>query len=637
MRILTLRDLEMAGARGTAALYPSQTKIMVGMATCGLASGAQEVYDALLNEVSRQGVDAVIRQVGCIGWCCKEPLVDVLSPGKPRITYGEITAKRVPKIVEALAQGEIVKEWAIGRLDGDENLIEGTKRSYLADDAQVQVMNQVPLYKEIDLFKDQVRIVMRNCGIIDPRSIDEYIARGGYLALYKALNEMSPEEVIEEITRSGLRGRGGAGFPTGLKWKFTRQSKGDTKYIICNADEGDPGAYMDRSVLEGDPHTVIEGMIIGAYAIGASEGYIYVRAEYPLAIEMLTIAIQQAEEYGLLGQNILGSGMDFQIKLSMGAGAFVCGEETALMASIEGRAGEPRPRPPFPAQSGLWGQPTNINNVETWANVPVIVARGGDWYARIGTETSKGTKVFSLVGKITNNSLIEVPMGITLRQIIYGAGGGIADGREFKAVQTGGPSGGCIPAELIDLPVDYEQLTQAGSIMGSGGMIVLDDRTCMVDLAKYFFTFLKGESCGKCIPCRLGINRMQKILTDITEGRGKEGDIELLEQLAVTVKGASLCGLGQTAPNPVLTTIRYFRDEFEAHIKEKRCPAGVCRELIEYSIDAEKCTGCGRCVRVCPQEAIVGEKKKPHVLDPALCIKCGACYEVCKFGAVVLS
>jgi NADH-quinone oxidoreductase subunit F/NADP-reducing hydrogenase subunit HndC len=544
-----------------------------------------------------------------------------------------MTAQKVPEVLEALTRNEIAKKLAIGRLDGDENPVEGTKRSYLV--SGIGATNTVPLYKELDLFKNQLRIVLRNCGFIDPKSIDEYIARGGYLALHKALTSLSPDEVIEEVTKSGLRGRGGGGFPTGLKWKITRQAKGDVKYVICNADEGDPGAYMDRSVLEGDPYSIIEGMIIGAYAIGATEGYIYVRAEYPLAVEMLTTAIQQAEEYGFLGENIFGSGVDFRIHISKGAGAFVCGEETALMASIEGRSGEPRPRPPFPSQSGLWGKPTNVNNVETWANVPVVIARGGDWYSQIGTETSKGTKVFSLVGNVENNSLIEVPMGISLREIIYEAGGGIPDGRNFKAIQTGGPSGGCIPKELIDLPVDYEQLTQAGAIMGSGGMIVMHDRTCMVDIAKYFLTFLKAESCGKCIPCRSGIKRMHKILCDITEGRGREGDVELLEELAVAVKGGSLCGLGQTAPNPILTALRYFRDEFEAHIHEKRCPAGVCKELIEYSIDPEQCTGCGRCIGVCPSEAITGEKKEPHQLDPERCIKCGACYEVCKFDAIM--
>ncbi|MCX5801408.1 MAG: NADH-quinone oxidoreductase subunit NuoF [Candidatus Eisenbacteria bacterium] len=426
-------------------------------------------------------------------------------------------------------------------------------------------------------FKQQKRIVLRNCGVINPDSIDEYVARGGYLALHKVLKELSPERVIEEVKTSGLRGRGGAGFPTGVKWQFTRNAPGDVKYIICNADEGDPGAYMDRSVLEGDPHSVLEGMAIGAFAVGAHEGYIYVRAEYPLAIDKLQRAIKQSEEYGLLGDDILGSGFSFRVKLSKGAGAFVCGEETALMASIEGRVGEPRPRPPFPAQSGLWGRPTNINNVETWANVPVIVARGGNWYSQIGTEKSKGTKVFSLVGKVNNSGLIEVPMGITLREIVYSIGGGITDGGKFKAIQTGGPSGGFIPESLIDLPVDYERLTEAGAIMGSGGMVVMDEKVCMVDMARFFLTFTAAESCGKCAPCRIGTYVMNETLARICEGQGKEGDIEFLETLAETVKALSLCGLGQTAPNPVLTTIRYFRHEYEAHIRDKKCPAKVCR------------------------------------------------------------
>ncbi|MFH0777656.1 MAG: NADH-quinone oxidoreductase subunit NuoF, partial [Candidatus Eisenbacteria bacterium] len=420
-------------------------------------------------------------------------------------------------------------------------------------------------------------IVLRNCGIINPDSIDEYIARGGYFALHKALTELKPEQVIDEVKTSGLRGRGGAGFPTGLKWQFTRSAPGDTKYIICNADEGDPGAYMDRSVLEGDPHSVLEGMTIGAYAIGAREGYIYVRAEYPLAIEKLQRAMKQAEEHGLLGEGILGTDFSFRVRLSKGAGAFVCGEETALMASIEGKVGEPRPRPPFPAQSGLWGKPTNINNVETWANIPVIVARGGSWYAGIGTEKSKGTKVFSLVGKLDHSGLIEVPMGVTLREIIYDIGGGISDGGKFKAIQTGGPSGGCLPESLIDLPVDYERLTEAGAIMGSGGMVVMDDEVCMVDIAHFFLTFTAAESCGKCAPCRIGTYVMNEVLGRICEGQGREGDIEFLESLAETIKSLSLCGLGQTAPNPVLTTIRYFRDEYEAHIRDKKCPAKVCK------------------------------------------------------------
>jgi NADH-quinone oxidoreductase subunit F len=586
MKVKTLEDLEKIRKRGTRSLYPSKTKIMVGMATCGRAAGAQEVYDMLVDEIARRELDVSLGQVGCIGWCCQEPLVDVLVPGKPRITYGEMTAQKVPAILEALTRDEIAKELAIGRLDEDENPIEDTKRSYLA--SGIGVTNEAPLYKELGLFKNQLRVVLRNCGFIDPKNIDEYIARGGYLALHKVLNSLSPEEVIEEITKSGLRGRGGAGFPTGLKWKFARQAKGDVKYVICNADEGDPGAYMDRSVLEGDPHSVIEGMIIGAYAIGAAEGYIYVRAEYPLAVEILTWAIQQAEEYGFLGENIFGLGMDFRIHISQGAGAFVCGEETALMASIEGRTGEPRPRPPFPAQSGLWGKPTNINNVETWANVPVIIARGGDWYHQFGTEQSGGTKIFSVVGNVNNTGLVEVPIGTSLGDIVFDIGGGIPKGKKFKAAQLGGPSGGCVPREHLNVPIDYTTLQELGAIMGSGGMVICDDDTCMVELARFFLNFVQEESCGKCVPCRVGTKIMLEVLTRITQGQGQEGDIEYLVELGEEIKRSALCGLGQTAPNPVLSTIRYFRDEYEAHIRDKRCPAGVCQDLV-YSPCQNEC------------------------------------------------
>jgi len=476
--------------------------------------------------------------------------------------------------------------------------------------------------------------------LIDPTSIDDYIAIGGYTALAKVLISMEPEKIIEEIKKSGLRGRGGGGFPTGRKWESCRNAKSrdGIKYVICNADEGDPGAYMDRSLLEGNPHSVIEGMLIGAYAIGSNDSYVYVRNEYPLAVKNLEIAIRQAEEYGLLGENILGSKFNFRIKISRGGGAFVCGESTALIASIEGKRGEPRAKYIHTVEKGLWNRPTNLNNVETWANIPLIINKGAKWYSSIGTEKSKGTKIFSLVGKINNTGLVEVPMGISLREIIYDLGGGIPKGRKFKAVQTGGPSGGCIPEELLDLTIDYEKLTEAGSMMGSGGMIVMDEDTCMVDIARYFLNFLKDESCGKCVPCREGIKRMQEILTDICEGKGKKGDIELLEELSETVKKASLCALGGTAPNPVLTTIRYFRDEYQAHIEEKRCPAGVCKELIRYSIAQEKCTGCGACQKVCPQGAILGEKKEPRTIDEGKCIKCGACLEACKkFEAVVVN
>jgi NADH-quinone oxidoreductase subunit F len=489
---------------------------------------------------------------------------------------------------------------------------------------------------EVPFYQKQKRLVFGNNGLIDPARIDDYIAVGGYAALGRAISGMTPEGVIAEVKKAGLRGRGGGGFPTGDKWASCRKAEGEKRYVICNCDEGDPGAFMDRSLMEGNPHSVLEGMVIGAYAIGSHEGYIYVRNEYPLAVKNAEIAIKQAEEYGLLGRNILGSGFDFSVKISRGGGAFVCGESTALMASLEGKVGEPRAKYVHTSDKGLWEQPTNLNNVETWANVPLIIGNGAGWYSKIGSQGSNGTKIFSLVGKINNTGLIEVPMGITLREIIYGIGGGIPGGKKFKAVQTGGPSGGCIPESLLDLPVDFDQLDKAGSMMGSGGMIIMDEDSCMVDIARYFINFLEGESCGKCLPCREGLKRMSQILTDITEGRGKEGDIELLERLSATLVDCSLCALGSTAPNPVLTTLRYFRDEYEAHIKEKRCPAGVCKALITYSIDEEKCPGCGLCVKACPVEAITDMgKKKPVVLDKEKCIKCGACYDVCRLGAVI--
>jgi NADH:ubiquinone oxidoreductase subunit F (NADH-binding)/Pyruvate/2-oxoacid:ferredoxin oxidoreductase delta subunit len=499
------------------------------------------------------------------------------------------------------------------------------------------VSGQRVLHEEdVPFYRRQQRVLFGNNGKIDPKSIEDYLRVGGYAALAKALTQLTSQEVVDWVARSGLRGRGGAGFPTGKKWEVMRQQPGMLKYIICNADEGDPGAFMDRSLLEGNPHSVIEGMIIGAYALGAHEGYVYVRAEYPLAVEHLRVALAQAEEEGLLGDNILGSGLDFRIRLVQGAGAFVCGEETALIASIEGRVGEPRARPPYPAEKGLWGKPTVINNVKTWASVPVIISRGPEWYAAIGTERSKGTMVFSLVGKINNTGLVEVPMGITLREMIYEIGGGIPHGKQLKAVQIGGPSGGCIPTSLIDLPIDYEALTEAGSMMGSGGMVVMDESTCMVDVARYFMEFLEEESCGKCFSCRKGTQRMRELLTRISRGEGSEEDIELLEDLGWMVRETSLCGLGQTAPNPVLTTLRYFRDEYLAHVREKRCPAKVCKELITYHIDPTLCDGCGACVRVCTSEAILGEKKKVHEIDNAKCIKCGACLEVCQPKAILV-
>jgi NADH:ubiquinone oxidoreductase subunit F (NADH-binding)/ferredoxin len=488
--------------------------------------------------------------------------------------------------------------------------------------------------KDIEFFKHQRLVVLRNRGRIDPEKVEEYIAFDGYEGMAKALTQMTPEEIIAEITAAGLRGRGGAGFPTGKKWETARQAKGSPKYIICNGDEGDPGAFMDRSVLEADPHAILEGMVIGAKALGAEKGFIYIRHEYPLALERVAIAIKQAREKGLMGKNILGTGFDFDVEIVEGAGAFVSGEETALIASVEGRIATPQQRPPYPAQKGLWGKPTVINNVETWATVPNIIRRGSKWFAGLGTKTSKGTKIFSLVGKINNTGLVEVPMGITLRDIVYGIGGGIPEGRKFKAIQIGGPSGGCIPGKLLDLPIDFESLTDAGAMMGSGGMIVMDDKTCMVDVAKYFLNFLRDESCGKCVSCREGTQRMWEIVKGITEGTGKESDLKLLEVLAQSTKDASMCGLGQTAANPVLSTLRYFRHEFEAHIKEKRCPAGVCTKLIRYVVAPNKCTGCLACKTACPSDAIRGTLKEAHLIDQSKCIKCGACFEACRFEAI---
>ncbi len=596
-----------------------KVRILVGAGTCGRAAGADEVLAAIDAGLARHGIEASITEVGCIGLCYAEVLVDIIKPGRPRICYGNVT----PRIASQLIEDYIVKDnprpdLALGTLGDGE--VEGIARLF-----------------DLPMLKPQIRICLRNCGFIDAENIDHYIANDGYNGFVKALG-MTPDEVIAEVNRSGLRGRGGAGFPTGRKWQFCRDSLGTQKYIICNADEGDPGAFMDRSVLEGDPHSVLEGMLIGAYAIGANEGYIYCRAEYPLAIRRLDIAMKQAEEHGFLGDNILDSGFSFHIKIKEGAGAFVCGEETALMMSVEGKRGMPRPRPPFPAVSGLWGKPTNINNVETWANVPIIIDRGGDWYASYGTEQSKGTKNFSLVGKVERTGLVEVPMGIALRDIIYGVGGGILGGKQFKAAQTGGPSGGCLPPDFLDQPVDYESLARAGSIMGSGGMVVMDEDSCMVDVARYFLTFTQAESCGKCTPCRVGTRQMLDILERITCGNGQPSDIDLLLDVGETVRSGSLCGLGQTAPNPVLTTLRYFRDEYEAHIKDKKCPAGVCSALIEYFIVIDKCEGCVRCVRECPEGAVAGERRKPetYIIDQSKCIKCGTCYDICKFDAVII-
>ncbi len=597
---------------------PDRTRILIGLGTCGIAAGGLDVLTALREKLADMRVPAEIVPVGCIGMCFEEPLVDIVRPGEPRICYAKVTPKSVPTILEEhLLHNNVRKDLAFAVI-GDEPY------------------DGIPSWKQLPFFATQRRTVLRNCGFIDPESVAEYIVHDGYAALAKALFEMTPESVIEEVKRSGLRGRGGAGFPTGMKWEFCRKSPGDHKYIICNADEGDPGAFMNRSVLEGDPHSVLEGLLIAAYAIGADHGYIYCRAEYPLAIVRLRKALEQARALGLLGEHIFGTDFSFDVTIKEGAGAFVCGEETALMASIEGKRGMPRPRPPFPAQKGLWGQPTNINNVETLNNIPPIILNGADWFAAVGTEKSKGTKTFALTGKIANSGLIEVPLGMPLREIIFEIGGGIPKGKKFKAAQTGGPSGGCIPSSMLDIPVDYESLTAAGSIMGSGGLVVMDEDNCMVDVARFFLSFTQSESCGKCIPCRLGTKRMLEILERITRGEGQEGDIELLLELCETVKLGSLCGLGQTAPNPVLTTIRYFRDEYEAHIKEHRCPAKVCKALITYRISEEKCTGCTLCARNCPVGAISGERKKVHVIDPAVCTRCDTCRQVCNFDAVLV-
>jgi len=580
---------------------------------CSVA-GSQEVGAAFREAIDRGGsADKLdVRLTGCLGLCEGAPVVLILPDG---IFYEHVGPSDVEEIVSHVVQGK----GAVQRL-------------LHVDPATEQ---RVERLKDIPFYRRQERRLLAHNADIEPGSIEDYIAVDGYSALASVLGRMTPEEVIEEITKAQIRGRGGAGFPAGIKWGFCRQEPGDGKVVICNADEGDPGAFMDRALLEGTPHAVIEGMIIGGYAIGASRGIIYCRAEYPIAVRNATRAIEQAERYGLLGQSIFGSGYDFELTVRTGAGAFVCGEETALIASLEDRMGAPRPRPPFPSESGLWGRPTNINNVETWANVPMAIRRGADWYASIGTEKSKGTKVFSLVGQVRHTGLVEVPMGISLGELVHDIGGGPLPGRSIKAVQIGGPSGGCIPASLFDLPVDYESLTGAGAIMGSGGLIVMDDATCMVDVAKYFLSFLTEESCGKCVPCREGIPRMLGILTDITEGRGKQSDLELLSELGRMTQRASLCGLGQTAPNPLLSSLRYFRDEYEAHIRDHRCPAGVCRALIRYEIDPETCKGCGACKKECPQGAISGERKAPHQIDPAKCVRCGLCMEVCPQGAVM--
>jgi NADH:ubiquinone oxidoreductase subunit F (NADH-binding)/(2Fe-2S) ferredoxin/ferredoxin len=593
---------------------PNKPCITLCSGTACHASGSEEVAASIEEEIKKQGLSAKVdfRKTGCHGFCEKGPII-VIHPEK--ICYLQIEPKDVPEIIsQTIKEKKIVERLLYTDPSTNEKIIHES---------------------EIPFYKNQKRLVFGSNGEIDPTSIDDYLALGGYSALAKALSEMTPEQVLEEVKKSNLRGRGGGGFPAGRKWEECHNAPDEIKYVIVNADEGDPGAYMDRSLLEGNPHSVLEGLTIGAYAIGSHEGYIYVRQEYPLAVENVGTAIQQAKEYGLLGENILGSDFDFTIKVHRGAGAFVSGESSALMTAIEGKVGEPRPKYIHTAIKGIWDRPSCLNNVETWATVPLIINKGADWFAQLGTEGSKGTKIFSLVGKVNNTGLVEVPMGITLRDIIYKLGGGIPGGKSFKAVQTGGPSGGCIPEEQLDMKVDFDELAKAGSMMGSGGMIVMDEDTCMVDVARYFLDFLSDESCGKCVPCREGIRQMLKILTNISKGKGREGDIELLEELSQVTRDASLCALGRTAANPVLSTIRYFRDEYEAHIKEKRCPAYVCKALISYYIDPEKCKACMICLRQCPAEAIVGGKNQIHVIDQEKCTKCGTCFEVCppRFGA----
>jgi len=592
-------------------LYRSHVLVCGG--TGCTSSNSEKIIAEFETQLANNNLQNEVKVVktGCFGLCAKGPIVVVYPEGA---MYTMVTVEDVKEITEEhLLKGRIVK-----RLLHNDTHEDGSSKSL----------------DNVDFFSRQMRVALRNCGIINPEDINEYIAYDGYKALGKVLTELKPEEVIDIVKRSGLRGRGGGGFPTGLKWEFAAKQPEGQKYVCCNADEGDPGAFMDRSVLEGDPHSLIEAMAIAGYAIGADQGYVYVRAEYPIAVRRLQIAIDQAKEYGLLGKNIFGTDFSFDLEIRLGAGAFVCGEETALMTSIEGHRGEPRPRPPFPAVKGLWGRPTLLNNVETYANIPQIILKGAEWFASIGTEKSKGTKVFAVGGKINNTGLVEIPMGTTLREVVYDIGGGIPNGKKFKAAQTGGPSGGCIPASHLDTPIDYDSLIQLGSMMGSGGLIIMDEDNCMVDIAKFFLEFTVDESCGKCPPCRIGTKRMLEILERITEGKGEEGDIEKLELLAKNIKASALCGLGQTAPNPILSTLRYFKDEYMAHVKEKKCPAGVCKAMMKYVINAEACKSCGICARQCPVKAISGEKKVPYVIDQDKCIKCGVCMEKCPFKAI---
>jgi NADH:ubiquinone oxidoreductase subunit F (NADH-binding)/(2Fe-2S) ferredoxin/NAD-dependent dihydropyrimidine dehydrogenase PreA subunit len=614
-KLHSLQDLERLQGALVAAHDAEQVCVTISNGTCCQAYGSERVIAAFKTELSQRGLaeQVKIKTTGCHGFCAIEPIVVVEPAG---ILYQKVQAGDVQEIVDRTVRQKQVVERLL-HVDP----VTGQRSTYEKD---------VPFYRK------QQRVLFEQARAIDPTSIEDYVALGGYQALSKALFSMQPEEVIDTIKRSGLRGRGGAGFPTGRKWESCRKAEGEPKYIICNADEGDPGAYMDRGLLEGNPHSILEGMVIAAYAIGSHEGFIYIRYEYPLAVHHLSVALEQARAYGLLGQGILGSDFDFDIAIRRGGGAFVCGESSALMRSLEGAVGEPGAKYVRSVERGLWEKPSCLNNVETWANVPLIINKGWEWYADIGTAGSKGTKIFSLVGKVKNTGLVEVPMGITLREIIFDIGGGVPDGKRFKAVQTGGPSGGCIPESMLDMPVDFDELSKVGSMMGSGGMIVMDEQTCMVDLARYFLNFLREESCGKCTPCREGIARSLEVLNRICNGEGREGDIALLEELGELLEGFSLCALGRTAANPVLSTIRYFRDEYEAHIQDRRCPARACKALITYSIDPEKCTGCTACARQCPQEAISGEKKQAHTINQDLCIRCGVCLDTCKFDAVMV-
>ncbi len=602
--------------------------IFIGAGTCGLGAGAKGTIAAVREYLQRHGIEADVVEVGCIGLCSAEPIVEVQMPGRTRLAFERISRKEADAVLDGVFRGEVPRDCVLGQ-----------HRS-----SGLNPWSEVPYLDEHPFFAPQTRWVLANCGLIDPNSIDEYIARGGYVALAKVLRKQTPDEVCDTVERSGLRGRGGGGFSTGKKWKFARASQAVRKYLVCNADEGDPGAFMDRAVIEGDPHRLLEGMAIAAYAIGASKAYVYIRAEYPLAIERLKIAIGQAESYGLLGDNMLGTGFSLHIVIKQGAGAFVCGEETALINSIEGKRGMPRPRPPFPAVSGLFAKPTIINNVETLANVPMLIDRGHEWFSALGTKTSKGTKVFALSGKVARTGLVEVAMGTSVRQIVFDIGGGIPYGKKYKSVQIGGPSGGCIPEQHLDIDVDYESLKTVGAMMGSGGLVVMDEETCMVDVAKFFMDFIQRESCGKCIPCREGTRRMLEILKRITRGRRHEKELEALERfqsvlhlqrLAETIRDTSLCGLGQTAPNPVLSTLRWFRHEYEAHVYDRRCPAGACAELVTYSINAEKCKGCTLCAKKCPADAIIGSPKNAHYIIEDRCIGCGSCLDVCRLGAVM--